>query len=447
MLENRSFDHVLGALQQQIPGLDGIAPGSPSRSNMDCHGRRVEQRTGAASVVERDPMHEHANVVQQMRNGMSGFVADFAAAYPGSSAFEREQVMAYHATGTLPVLHELARSFAVCDKWFSSVPGPTWTNRLFAMSGTSQGRVHMPKGIFHPNLHRYRQPSVFRRIEEARRRCRIYFGDFPLALLLADRRSPRGARSFARFERFFEDAAGAEDKFPDFAWIEPDYLGADANDDHPPHDVLRGQDLVRRVYKALRRNGALFETTLLIVTYDEHGGFYDHVSPGPATPPDAHREEYDFEGLGVRVPAVLISPWLVHQVVDTPAVDHTALLRSLQIRWKLGALGERVARAPDLLSRLALANEPRSDLPSVPAPRPLARAPAMRTRMAKALEEELTGNEQAIVAFSAWLDAHTPAPPQAKARAMATVARGPRGARKVAAARALAFLQSRRARP
>src|SRR5207244_1801173 len=99
---------------------------------------------------------------------------------------------------------------AVCDKWFCSVPGPTWTNRLFAMSGTSRGRVKMPEGLFYPNLHRYDQPSVFRRIREAGRSHRIYFGDFPLALLLADQRRPSARLRFSPLEDFFDDAAGPE---------------------------------------------------------------------------------------------------------------------------------------------------------------------------------------------------------------------------------------------
>jgi phospholipase C len=445
MLENRSFDHVLGALQAQIPALDGISPAGPRRSNPDPSGQPVQQLPGAGRSVDPDPKHENANVLYQLQAQMGRFVKDYARSYPPTKRPQWQEVMAYHDTDTLPALHALAQSFAVCDKWFASVPGPTWTNRLFAMSGTSQGRVHMPAGVFHPNLHRYDQPSIFRRLEEAKRSCRIYFGDFPLALLLKDRRDVKGAKSFARFSRFATDAAGPEPAFPDFTWIEPDYLGGDANDDHPPHDVLAGQALVARVYEAIRANRALFESTLLVVTYDEHGGFYDHVSPQPATPPDAHAEEYTFDRLGVRVPAVCISPWLLQQVADTTIVDHTSLLRSLQLRWKLGAMGNRVAGAPDLFSRLRLAAAPRTDVPSLPKPKAMPRAARALVRARS--EEQLSGNEQAIVAFSSWLDAQTPAPPAAKARALKKVARGPRASREVATQRALQFLRAKRGRP
>jgi phospholipase C len=250
-------------------------------------------------------MHETPNVLNQLDDGNGRFVKDYARAYPMTSHTERAQVMAVHGPGALPAFHALARSFAVCDRWFSSVPGPTWTNRLFAMSGTAQGRVEMPAGIFHPNLHRYDQPSVFRRIEEAGRTCRIYAGDFPLSLLLADRRTLTGARSFAPIEQLEDDVRDPA-SFPDFAFIEPDYMGDDANDDHPPHDVAAGERLVARVYDAIRSERALWESTLLVVTCDEHGGFYDHVSPPAATPPDHHHDEYTFDRYGVRVPAVLV---------------------------------------------------------------------------------------------------------------------------------------------
>jgi len=438
MLENRSFDHMLGALQSELPALDGIAPGKPPRTNPGPGGAVVAQRDGAGRRIDPDPMHEKKNVLAQLAGGNAGFVKDYARAYPDASAAQQQEVMAYHGAGALAALHPLARSFAVFDRWFCSVPGPTWPNRLFAMSGTSRGRVEMPKGVFRPNLHRYAQPSLFRRVERARRRCGIYVGDFPLALLLADRRTIRGARSFHRYSSFAEHCED-EAEFPDLAWIEPSYLGDDANDDHPPHDILRGQGLVAEVYRAIRSNDSLFRSTLLVISYDEHGGFYDHVSPPVASPPDEHRDEYTFDRCGVRVPALLVSPWIPPQVVSTE-VDHTALLRSLQLRWGLGDLGRRVAGAPDLLSLLTLTSSPRIDTPSLPAPRAKAvRAAVRRARAA----QKLSDNEEAILAFSAWLDLETPGPPARKLQATRKAMRAPTDSRAVAKARAEAFLRHR----
>jgi len=434
-LENRSFDHMLGALQAVI-GVDGVPPNAPARTNPDIAGNPVGQLPVAGLVVDPDPKHETPNVLNQVDDSNGRFVKDYQRAYPEISAAQKQAVMAYHSLGSLSALHALGQAFAVCDKWFCSVPGPTWTNRLFMMSGTSLGRVKMPEGLFQPNLHHYEQPSVFRRVEEAGRSLRIYFGDFPLALLLADRRKPGPALRFRPLERFFADVAGKASAFPDFALIEPHYMLA-ADDDHPPHNVSAGQRLVTRVYEALRANQELWESTLLVIVYDEHGGFYDHVSPPPGKPPDGHHEEYTFDRLGLRVPALLVSPWIPPQVVST-VCDHTALLRSLQIRWGLGRMGARVAEAPDILGGLRLAPAARQDTPE----RLLRATPmaAARTPRRSRVPAPLNDHQRAIVAFSAYLDTETTAPAALKVRATARSMRGPDDARRVAEERAKRYL-------
>jgi phospholipase C len=436
MLENRSFDHMVGALQAVVDGLDGVPPHRPPRANPDAKGQPVQQLPVAAPVVEPDPRHETPHVLNQIDDGNRRFVKDYERAYPAATPAQKQAVMAFHRLDSLPALHALGRHFAICDRWFCSVPGPTWTNRLFALSGTSLGRVKMPEGIFHPNLHRYDQPSVFRRLEEAGRSHRTYFGDFPLALLFADRRRPRAAPGFRPMSAFFADAARPEARFPDFAFIEPRYL-IDPDDDHPPHDVRAGQQLVAEVYRALRANQPLWESTLLVVTYDEHGGFYDHVAPGTAVPPDAHHEEYSFDRLGVRVPALLVSPWIEQRVVHA-ACDHTALLKSLQRRWRLGPMGARVAAAPDLLAELRLAAAPRQDLPARLAPaaaRAVARAPRRSLVPAR-----LNDHQRAIVAFSAWLETLTVEPAGRKVLATARTMQSPGEACRVAEERARRYL-------
>jgi phospholipase C len=161
---------------------------------------------------------------------------------------------------------------------------------------------------------------------------------------------------------FEHHAGGKENNFPDFAFIEPRYVSFAPNDDHPPHDPYNGQRLIARIYNALRANAALWKTTLLVVLYDEHGGFADHMSPPAAIPPDAHQEEYAFDRLGVRVPAVLVSPWLARQVVDA-SCDHTSLLRSLTEKWGLGPMGGRTAQATDVFAELERAPAFRTDTP------------------------------------------------------------------------------------
>jgi phospholipase C len=196
----------------------------------------------------------------------------------------------------------------------------------------------------------------------------VYYGDTPLALLFDDQRVGDEAAGYDPrpyyypFVRFEHHAGGKEKDFPDFAFIEPRYVGFAPNDDHPPHDPFNGQRLIARVYNALRANAALWKTTMLVVLYDEHGGFADHVPPPPAVPPDEHHDEYTFDRLGVRVPAVLVSPWLARQVVDV-LCDHTSLLRSLTEKWGLGPMGARTLQATDVFAELERAPAPRTDTP------------------------------------------------------------------------------------
>ncbi len=151
--------------------------------------------------------------------------------------------------------------------------------------------------------------------------------------------------NYHQIDKFFQDVAQLKaDEFPDFALIEPKYAGQDQNDDHPPHNIMKGEKLIADVYDGLRSNEELWKSGLLVVLFDEHGGFYDHVSPPPAVPPDEHHEEYRFDRLGVRVPAVLVSPW-VSKRVESTQFDHTSLLKYLVNKWGLGPLGARTAAA------------------------------------------------------------------------------------------------------
>jgi phospholipase C len=141
--------------------------------------------------------------------------------------------------------------------------------------------------------------------------------------------------------------------------MEPKYAGQDQNDDHPPHNIMKGEKLVADVYDTIRSNEALWENTLLVILFDEHGGFYDHVPPPDAVPPDEHQEEYTFDRLGVRVPAVLVSP-RVGKRVEHMQFDHTSLLRYLTNKWNLGPLGARTAAANSIGTAIT-ESRPRTD--------------------------------------------------------------------------------------
>jgi phospholipase C len=369
MLENRSFDHMLGGLSEAIPGLDG-APraGEPARSNR-AGGRTYKQTEGASRTLKYDPKHELAHTLNQLSKENSGFVDDFVHAYPASQPEDRAEIMKYFADGKLAALHALAKNFAVCDRWFSSLPGPTWPNRFFVHSGTSLGRVSMPNGILDANLHWYDQTTLYDRLVEKNIPWRIYYGDVPQSLLLVHQLEPENAFCYAKMPRFFRDAAGDAKDFPKFCFIEPAYYSPGATDDHPPHDVLEGEQLIASVYNALRRNDALWQSSLLVVLYDEHGGFYDHVVPPVTVAPDHHVEEYTFNQLGVRVPAILVSPFVNPGVVHT-VFDHTSLLRYVSDKWGLGPLGARVAAANSFAGALLAAPTAPDRLPPIQIPPP-----------------------------------------------------------------------------
>lgn len=360
MLENRSFDHMLGGLEVEL-GLDGVfPPGQPPRFNKDAAGTAYPQIAGAGRTTRFDPRHELRHVTAQLAGANEGFVDDFARAYPSSESSDRAEVMKYHAD--LPALHTLARNFTVCDRWFSSVPGPTWTNRFFVHSGTSLGRVEMPNGILDANLHWYDQITLYDRLNERGKAWNIYYGDIPQSLMLVNQLEPHNARNYKKMIQFYQDVAQHPGTpFPSYCFIEPSYYEPGANDDHPTHDVAAGERLIANVYNAVRANEELWARSLLVVLYDEHGGFYDHVVPPSTIAPDHHREEYTFTQLGLRVPAVLVSPLVSKGQVLNTELDHTSLLKYLTDKWSLGPLGARTAQARTFAS--AIQTEPRADCP------------------------------------------------------------------------------------
>jgi hypothetical protein len=191
------------------------------------------------------------------------------------------------------------------------------------------------------------QATIFERLSEKSVSWIIYFHDIPQSICLVHQRQPEQVARYSPVAQFYEDARGSEADFPAFCFIEPDYNGVTENDDHPPHDVMKAQKLLADVYNALRANPELWTSTLLVVLYDEHGGFFDHVEPPVAVPPDDHHEEYTFDRLGIRVPALLVSSW-VDQGFDATVFDHTSLLKFLTEKWGLGPLGNRTAQATSI---------------------------------------------------------------------------------------------------
>ena len=432
MLENNSFDHILGSIAQ-VKKLDGIASSSSfvnSYLGMDYPATPKDSR-----LVTPDPHHDLSDSLVQMEkdekgNDMGGFIKNYWQSYPRMTKDQAGQVMTYYPYNSLPALHQLAAEFTVCDRWFSSLPGPTWPNRLFAMSGTSLGRVTMPGGIMDLNLHWYDQTTIFDRLNEKEISWKVYFGDVPVSTILVHQWEPENAARHRPMLEFPFDVNHPE-TFPDFAWIEPTYLPPGANDYHPPHDVYDGEDLVRSVYNTLRANDTLWKSSLFIVLFDEHGGFFDHVSPPSAVPPDHHQEEWSFDRLGVRVPAILISPF-VQNGVNSEVFDHTSLLKYLSDKWDLGSLGERTANANSFAD--SIVSQARTDTPeclSPPSPTQIQPAPLLT----------LTDHEASMISLSHALESMAQEDANVVAARSRQVLSGPASQIDAAVDRLASFLQ------
>jgi len=399
MFENNSFDRMLGCMKAVYPTLEGIDP-AKTWANPDYPdtNRLFAQLGNAAFSIGHDPAHDLDDVLDQIDSGCTGFVRDFAQHVPQGTDADKYQIMAYFSLDELPVLHTLARNFLVCDHWFSSVPGPTWCNRFFVHSGTSLGHVDMPNGFFHPAIHLYNQPTVYQRLGERNVPWKIYFGDVPQSLVLTEQL----ARPFGyhRMDVFMQDAAGPAAAFPQYSFIEPSYFGRAENDQHPPTDVRAGEALLAQVYNALRANEELWQSTLLVLLWDEHGGFYDHVYPPAAIPPDGNVKTFAFAQLGVRAPALLISPWVDPGVLPTQ-FDHTSLLKYATDKWGLGPLGDRTAAANSVADALLKRASARTDCPAS-----VTAADADPNPM----EVELNGQQAALAGFTHHLESNITQP-------------------------------------
>ncbi|WP_428242386.1 alkaline phosphatase family protein [Gynuella sp.] len=437
MLENRSFDNMLGWLydpdnpepfrhaprQQSFAGVSGLSLSNPLPDAFARSGAKVVpySKTTRMSSPNPDPGEEYYHVNTQLYGQciptanrrfpfnrppynlpeplpaeapMSGFLLDYihqlqsqpditsrslfhpllnramahcrippARKRPDASLYE--QIMTGFTPEAVPVLATLAREFAVCDHWFSSIPSQTFGNRSFAHCGTSRGFVNnspVHKWLLHS------APSIFNRMHEHGRSFGIFY-DPEDVLSFTELLQPSIwslNRHVHDMNTFFDLAYTGQ--LPDYSFIEP-RLMIDNNDQHPPagippyldpidvSSVLAGEQLIADVYHALR-HGPEWERTLLIITYDEHGGNFDHLPPPSAIAPEksapAGEQGFCFDRLGVRVPAVIVSPWVRAGTICQTVFDHTSIIRTLCQRWDLPALTERDKYANSLDELLTL---------------------------------------------------------------------------------------------
>lgn len=343
MMSGRSFDHMLGALNGVDPRINGL---TGNESNPDTTGAIIKVQPNAKfqGQLEVDPDHHFPGVDFQIFGGaapgpgrianMQGFIKSYAA--EGVDIGASHAVMSYFPLERLPVLTRLATEYAVFNGWFSSVPGPTIPNRAFAHYGTSFGQVDM--NFFHVT-----DPtrSVYERLIKARQTAKIYYYDQQSSILAAANLMKNYPRIFSTYIQFIADCISGT--LPAYSFIEPnhnDRVGPDggvilASDQYPDHNVQEGERFIANTYNAIRTNPTLWETTAMLVLYDEHGGIYDHVVP-PVCQPDDYSapaaktgigEAFHFDRLGIRVPAILISPYIPRgTVVPGPEEPNNGLV-------------------------------------------------------------------------------------------------------------------------
>ncbi len=424
MLENQSFDHLLGFLQladptQQVVGLTGneSVPSNPSVPGDVIPVSKATTRD--AYITDPSPGHEFEDVNQQLFGErqpgafpamppMNGFVANYAE-QPGHDGRpigpgRGRGIMRCLDSSLIPVISTLARNFVVCDHWHASVPGPTWPNRFFVHAATSNGLSESPKN---PDViasqfwgSQFRMRTIYEELMDHGYTWKIYFDDHPQSFALRNLH-PYAGDLFCRMEVFAQDVQNAT--LPNYAFLEPQYFGAlgnPANDQHPPHSLIEGERLIASVYDTLRSREDLWQHTLFVLLYDEHGGFYDHVPPPTAVPPDpvsANGAKFKFDRLGLRVPALLISPWVGKGRVDHAVYDHSSLLASVKKLFNLPSfLTARDTQAHTFEGNfLAVAR------PTVDTPQNLA-ALVRRVPVAATPPDDrgLTDNQQALLALA-----------------------------------------------
>lgn len=384
MLENRSFDHMLGFLKQEDPRVRGIV--GDDFSNVSTADVRIPVSDGAAfqGQLVADPGHDVTDVYMQMYGVPFGTPVDspnmsgFAQSYEQKGG-KPEDIMKCFRPAQLPVITTLGRQYAICDQWFSSVPGPTLPNRAFAHFGTSFGRLDMSPEHFRA------KPNIYSRLNKAGVKARIYYyaswsGTQGLTFLLSDQ-----SQYFGLLGDFKSDCKNG--KLPAYSFIEPaysDHAGTLATDQHPDHNMQAGETFIREIYEAIRSNDDIWNSVLFLIVWDEHGGIFDHERPPMVSHPDGFTSTappFDFKQLGVRVPAVVVSPWIPAGTIDHTVYEHASIPATATEQF----IGDPATASPYLREQfantflhLASLGDVRKDIPNfAPIPAPTAAAAAV----------------------------------------------------------------------
>ena len=354
MLENRTYDHMFGARKLMgMPG-DGLVA---TMSNRDSSGTEVKvYESPTADQCVADPPHGWDPSHRQYNGGMmDGFITEYEADH-GAGV---NDVMQYLTRTHVPVSWALADQYTTCDRWFCSVMGPTLPNRAYWHCATSFG-LKVNNEVLTEFSSGVPVPSIYNRLVDKNVDWAYYSGPLavaaalgnpgPYALDLGPDDGTGNIRRFCAYSdmpddpngQFFEDAKAG--KLPAVCYIDP-FFGE--NDDHPPLHPIMAQALIAAVYNALAQSPQ-WKNCMLVITYDEHGGFFDHVPPPGGASDPRPDERPEFQQRGFRVPAMVIGPYAKQSYVSSVEYDHTSALKHLQTAFGLETLNERMNAANDL---------------------------------------------------------------------------------------------------
>jgi phospholipase C len=383
MMENRSFDHLLGYLSLPPSNrldVDGIK-GDPNwltkaSSVYDGSSFPPFVLTDPYDLMAADPPHERDNIAVQMgteANGvfsLNGFVTNYTTAKGAAPVKPGDKipVMGYFTADQVPVIDFFAQNYAICDRWFSALPAGTQPNRLMAMSGFTNIAVNQ---FPLPN-----QEMVYDWLTANGIRWRVYHEGMPFFAMM-----PRWIPDLLAEEHFrplvqlYDDVQNEPpDKFPQVIFVEPMYTDAPhigpSSDDHAPSAVKGGQEFLLEAYRAMSLNPDVWKGTVMVVTYDEHGGFFDHVSPPSlrTEPPPGANYTKGFDTLGVRVPGLVLSPFVSPKTVFHGTLDHTSILKFIAQKFGNGKPYSALVDQRQVGSVLDVLNLPaaRADISSAP---------------------------------------------------------------------------------
>ena len=379
MEENRSFDHMCGF----FPGVNGLNGTEYNLLNVsDPNSKRIYVNKTSPYVGPFDPNHGCGATTDKVY-GVTDSHQPSAHAVPtmdGFAQFEGKHhkdpssVLNMFTPETLPVMSTLAAEFNLFDKFFCSVSGPTWPNRLFQLLGTSRGDTSTSHWNDHGVL--YPGKTLFDLFDEAGYESKFYYADVPLEAMIVERLSFDPTK-FHTMDDFKKDAR--QGSLPTFSYMNPRWFVdpvdpfKGANDQHPDHNVANGERLMKDVYEILR-DSPNWNNTLFIITYDEHGGFYDHVpteeAPAPGDDiPSFPEKDFGFNRTGLRVPTMLISPWVEKgKVIGAPEnqgdsqYELTSIIKTMREMFGLGEpLTKRDAWAASFADQFL--DTPRTDCP------------------------------------------------------------------------------------